>query len=93
MVIESTAPTAAIERIALKFRLEIFDIAVFSCARIGRGSIHFSNMPPDKSVAAVVYSFIGLHWSSLVFIGGLRRAASGSTDAPVIWSNSRQRTP
>jgi hypothetical protein len=37
MVIESTAPAVAIERIALKFRLEIFDIAVFSCARIERG--------------------------------------------------------
>jgi hypothetical protein len=62
MVIESTAPTVAIERIALKFRLEIFDIAVFSCARSGRGSIHFSNMPPDKTVAAVV--FMALYRSS-----------------------------
>jgi hypothetical protein len=42
VVIESTAPTVMIERITLKFCLEIFDIAVLLRA-IGAVSNRFSN--------------------------------------------------
>jgi hypothetical protein len=44
-----------IERITLKFGLEIFDIAVLLRA-VGAVSNHFSNRPPGKSAAAVVCS-------------------------------------